>query len=364
MIRRFLQLSALGCCTLFTQVATADSLPWQPWSPQAFAEAKRDKKFVVMDLEAVWCHWCHVMDETTYSDPAVAAYLKAHFVLIRVDEDSRPDIANRYEDYGWPATVFFAADGNEIVKKQGYLPPAGMLKLLREIVADPSPVNQSPVTGSPPPAGSGGISPVRRDLLHGKWIKGYDPEKGGWGFAHKFLDADTVEYALRQAAGGDREATQMATTTLTLERRLIDPVWGGVYQYSVDGDWKEPHYEKIVSMQADDLRLYALAFAQTQDPTDLEAAQAIHRYLKAFLTSPDGAFYVSQDADLSAATPGDAYYHLADAGRRALGIPRVDRHVYARENGWCILALVDLAEASGDPTCTREAETAARAESA
>src|ERR1700742_4810880 len=115
------------------------TLHWQPWSDAAFAEAKAEHKFVLLDLEAVWCHWCHVMDDVTYRDPIVMRLLNEKYILVKVDQDSRPDISNRYEDYGWPATVVFAADGSEIVKRQGYIPPRNMASMLQAIIDDPSP---------------------------------------------------------------------------------------------------------------------------------------------------------------------------------------------------------------------------------
>src|ERR1700690_970759 len=130
-------LAALAC----TAAARAESIAWTSWSDEAFARAKREHKYVILDLEAVWCHWCHVMDATTYRDPRVISLLGAHYIAVRVDQDSRPDLANRYEDYGWPATVIYAPDGTEIVKKQGYVEPDGMARLLQAVVDDPSPVD-------------------------------------------------------------------------------------------------------------------------------------------------------------------------------------------------------------------------------
>ena len=124
----------------------------------------------------------------------------------------------------------------------------------------------------------------------------------------------------------------MARQTLEENMNLIDPVWGGVYQYSVDADWKAPHFEKIMAFQADDMRLYALAYATWADPKYLQAAHAIENYLTSFLLSPDGAFYVSQDADLSATVDGHVYYALDNDARRKLGVPRIDkRFVYTRK---------------------------------
>jgi uncharacterized protein YyaL (SSP411 family) len=93
------------------------TLEWNPWSADVFARAKREDRFVLLDLEAVWCHWCHVMDAITYQNPAAVALLKSKYIAVKVDQDSRPDLASRYEDYGWPATIVFDRDGGEIVKR-------------------------------------------------------------------------------------------------------------------------------------------------------------------------------------------------------------------------------------------------------
>src|SRR5277367_2592522 len=114
-------------------------LNWQPWSDQAFADAKRENRFVLLDLEAVWCHWCHVTDASTYSDPAVIKLLQSRYIVVKADQDSRPDLSTRYEDYGWPATIVCDGDGHEIVKRQGYLAPDEMSSMLQAIIDDPSP---------------------------------------------------------------------------------------------------------------------------------------------------------------------------------------------------------------------------------
>jgi len=134
-----------------------------------------------------------------------------------------------------------------------------------------------------------------------------------------------------------------------------------MYQYSVGGHWSEPHFEKLISIQASALRDYSLAYAQTQNPEDLHAAQSIFRYTTGFLRSPaEGAFYVSQDADLHDGEENESYFKLNDSGRRAQGIPRIDRHIYARENGWMIAALCDYYAATGDESALNQARQAAR----
>ncbi len=324
-----------------------------------FSDAKRTHRFVLLDLEAVWCHWCHVMDANTYSDPKVIQLLQSRYIVVKVDQDSRPDLSTRYEDYGWPATVVFDGSGREIVKRQGYLAPDEMASMLQAIIDDPSP---GPSV-QPPPAlkipVNGVLSAPVRKRLEENYASGYDEKHGSWGFDQKYLDWDSVEYSMMLARRGDSKAEHRARQTLDEQRHLLDPAWGGVYQYSTDGDWNSPHFEKIMQMQAENLRIYSLAYAQWKDPAYLHAAREIQRYLKTFLTSPDGAFYTSQDADLVEGHHSADYFALDDAHRRALGVPRVDTHIYARENGWAIEALVALHAATGDETALHDAERAA-----
>lgn len=300
------------------------------------------------------------MDDVTYRDPTVVHLLQQKYVLVRVDQDARPDISNRYQDYGWPATVVFAADGSEIVKRQGYLPPKLMSSMLAAIIRDPSPgpsiEKQLPFQA----ASDATIPPALLASIRKAYDKQYDTTHDGWGFVHKYLDDNSVEYALRLGASGNAQYAQRAAATLHKATALIDPIWGGAYQYSVDGDWKEPHYEKLISIQSSFLREYSLAYAQTHLQEDLTTAQSVHRFVRSFLEdSPTGVFFVSQDADLHDGQENEAYFRLDDRGRRAQGIPRVDRHVYARENGWMIAALCDLYAVSGDSSALDEAQRAA-----
>ena len=99
------------------------NLPWLAWSDENFARAQKENKLLLLDLEAVWCHWCHVMEEKTYSDPVVNKLLSEKFILMKVDQDARPDLGNKYKDYGWPATIIFNAKGEELRKLAGFVPP-------------------------------------------------------------------------------------------------------------------------------------------------------------------------------------------------------------------------------------------------
>ncbi|MGA2136545.1 MAG: DUF255 domain-containing protein [Bryobacteraceae bacterium] len=331
-----------------SNAARAGGIVWHPWSDTVFQQAHREHKFVLLDLEAVWCHWCHVMDETTYRDPSVVALVESHYIAVKVDQDSRPDISNRYEDYGWPATVVFGPDGGEIVKRQGYFKPAEMASILRAIVKDPSPGPSVEPEKELKFGAASRLAPALRDDLQRRFEDSYDSKHGGWGTGQKFLDWNCVEYAMLRSQSGDHKAELMARETLAQQRKLIDPVWGGVYQYSVGGDWDQPHFEKIMAFQANDLRIYALAYQQWKDPADLQSAREIARYLRDFLTSPEGSFYTSQDADLIDGKHSADYFKLDDAARRSKGIPRIDRHRYARENGWAIAALATLYQVTKD----------------
>jgi uncharacterized protein len=332
-----------------TNVATTSAAPtWLPWSDSVFTQAARDHRFVLLDLEAVWCHWCHVMDVTTYRDPKVLALLHKSYLTVRVDQDSRPDLSNRYEDYGWPATVVFDAAGHEIVKRQGYLTPEEMASMLQAIIDDPSPgpsVQPEKEISFP---SSATLPAALQSQLEKDYLAGYDSKQGSWGFDQKYLDVDSVELAIDRTAHGDARAATMARQTLDAQLQLLDPVWGGFYQYSTDSVWTKPHFEKIMSVQAENLRIYSEAYAQWNDPKYLHAAQAVQQFLTTFLTSTEGAFYTSQDADVVEGEHSADYFALSDKERRKQGVPRVDTHIYARENGWAIAALAQLYEATCD----------------
>jgi uncharacterized protein len=357
MIRRLLLLALF--LPYATLAADKSKIRWQPWSEQIFEQAKRENKLVLLDLEAVWCHWCHVMDDKTYRDPEVVRLIAARYIPVKVDQDANPDLSNRYEDYGWPATVVFAADGTEIVKRRGYLPPEVMSSMLQAIIDDPSPgPSVGPAVGMQA-AASAHLSDKQRETLRKNFLDAYDQENAGWGTVHKFIQAQNMEYALTKAKEGDEAAAKMARATLDAALNLMDPVWGGMYQYSDEVNWKSPHFEKIMSIQADDLRLYSLAYALFNETRYLQAARDIERYLVNFLTSPDGAFYTSQNADVNMEIDGKKYYPLDDAERRKLGMPRIDTHVYARENGWAIRGLTALYDVTGDARVLERAMRAA-----
>ena len=350
--------------TIANLANAATPIAWHTaWSDALFTQAANEHRFVLLDLHAVWCHWCHVMDETTYADGQVQRLVGNNYVAVSIDADSDPDLTSRYGDWGWPATIVLASDGTEIVKRRGYLPPSQMASLLQAIVDDPSPGpsvhKATPLTKT----NRTQLTHRQQTALLNTYNALYDNDNGGWGRIHKLIDANSLELAYVNADSSSAPlkavGARRARTTLNNNLMLIDPVWGGVYQYSDARNWRSPHFEKLMSYQADDLRLYAEAYARWQDPHYLTAATSIFAYIKTFLTAPDGGFFVSQDADVSRETTGQDFYGHDDAARRALGMPKIDVHQYARESGWAIRALTKYYDVTGNQMALQMAEKGA-----
>lgn len=357
---RLLRIAAIALAAIAAAPASAGELKWNGWGDELFARATAEKRFVILDLEAVWCHWCHVMEKTTYADDGVQSLLAEKYIPVRVDQDANPDLSSRYGDWGWPATIVFGPDGSEIAKIRGYIEPDRMRALLKAIIDDPSPGPSVADAFEVKPAASAFLGKAQRDALSKTYDESYEEKLGGWGAMQKYIDADSMDLAISRAEAGDATAARRARQTLDAALALIDPVWGGVFQYSEGGSWQKPHFEKIMSFQAQYLRQYSQAYALWKDPRYLAAARDVEGYLTAFMQGPDGAFYVSQDADLDHDTDGHVYYALSDSERRKLGMPRIDRNLYARENGWAISGLAAYYNVSNDAKAIASAEKSAR----
>ncbi len=345
-----------------------EELPWLAFDAKLFARAKAENKFVIMDGSAEWCHWCHVMEAVTYHDPEVRKLIDAHFLAAKVDVDARPDVEERYAEYGWPATVIFSPDAIELGKYKGFLDPASFKDILSDVVAAGTKAGSGTPTEEPPipdaPLTEEHLAWIARMtalLLDERW----DEEQGSWGHEQKVpLFYDNAWSLARGRAGGD-VAKKRALFSLEKQLDIIDPVWGGIYQYSTDGDWKHAHFEKLMYFNAGALENYAEAGKLTGDARFLKAAAAIKSYIDRFLSGPEGGFYTTQDADLNAHERGKTfltgheYYAKDEAGRLALGIPRVDTHEYPRENGLAIHAYCTYAKWLGDAGAVARAARAA-----
>ncbi|MEO5715268.1 MAG: DUF255 domain-containing protein [Luteolibacter sp.] len=343
-------------CLLFSE--NESGIEWQKFDAAALAQARVEKKLVFLDVEAVWCHWCHVMEKKTFSEPQVQEALRKNFISTKLDQDSRPDLSRRYEAYGWPALVILdPVTMRERVIGSGFQTKEEFLALLK---SGQNPNADIGMTKTSNPPSTGALTADQKRSLLARLRDHYDPKATGWGSGSKFVPWGNIEYCIRLSENGDSAARKMAEDTLSSATRLIDPVWGGLYQYSTDDDWEHPHFEKIMEFEAEVSRAYALAYLARQRPEDLQAAEAIVRHLHDFLRSPEGAYYVSQDADIIPGEHSAEYFSKNDAERRAIGIPRVDRHVYSRENGLAISALVTLYQATGKTAYLDDATTAAR----
>lgn len=328
-----------------------------------FAEARATGKLVLLDGAAEWCHWCHVMEATTYHDAAVVRRLERSFIAVKVDIDARPDVEARYHAYGWPATVLFSPSGEELGKYQGYLPPAELLAILDKVQSARTMAPELPAVryAGARTAAERAAFVARADAALRRY---YDAKQGGFGTFQKFPIGVDNEWWIRKARRGDPAARAEVAFTLEAQAALIDPVFGGIYQYSAGSTWTEPHYEKLGVMQAQALDNYADAYALLGDVELLRHARSVYGFAEAFFRSREGGFYCTQDADLhahDASRPfldGHAYYALSRPERLARGVPRIDVHEYGRENGLFVQAYVRYAEAVGDAQLVNEAARA------
>lgn len=323
-------------------------IKWRAWGDKLFRDAKQTKRYVVLDLNARWCHWCHFMEKRTYAHPEIRRVIDAGYLAAKVDQDANPDLASRYGDWGWPATIIFDPNGKEVTKLQGFQRPSRMYHILYTILAHPDRVPQLPAEPEAE-AGASFLGKQQRTKLIELLDATYDKEHAGWGRRLKFLQSEVVEYALKQARTGNAEFASKVRRTLDAALVLIDPVWGGIYQYSHERDWSAPHFEKIMSSQVNAIRLYTQAYRQFKDQRYLVAAQRIGGYLMQRLHAPEGAFYTSQDADVDHDLLGEAFYKLDNDARVKLGrSPPIDTNIYARENGWAARSMLALYAATGE----------------
>ena len=311
---------------------------WSEWSDATFARAAAEKKFVIVSLQSWWCPWCLTMNKETWADPAVRAELKDHFIPVYVDQDSRPDISQRYERWGWPATIIFGPDGTEIVKLRGFYSPRFFLPVLKETVKDPSPVDYGKSAPERERTLATGLAEEQRNAILAFMGKAWDPANGGWGKS-KLVDGPTLGWFLDRAKAGDAEAGQRIKRTLTAMIALIDKDSGGISQVTLQPDWSRPSLEFPMFAQQAALSAYARAWVLFGDTAYRGAADDIYRFLKDKLATPGGGFHASMGM--------------------AEGQPGVDRRQYARETGQAIQGLAAYYDATGNTAALALAVAAA-----
>ena len=335
-----------------------NAISWRDWSEEAFEAAKAEGKPVLLTLGATWCHWCHVMDQTSYSDQRVIELVNSRFIPVRVDVDQRPDISLRYNQGGFPSVAFLTG-GGEFLTGRPYTPPDEMAALLERVSSGET----VPADGdSPTPASSAGQAPTlprgERELLDGRAganasvdaVMGrltelYDEEFGGFGVEPKQPPWEALRFlTARYGLTGDRATLGMVETTLQgMWHGIYDRKDQGFFRYSVSRDWKVPHYEKMLVSNASLLVSYLEAFQLTRKAVYRSAAAGVLDYLLTTLFSPhQGLFFASQDAD-------EPFYQMSWKARDATAPPPVDRAFYAGWNALAADALIQAANALDSP---------------
>jgi len=325
---------------------TETEISWLPWSKKAFQRAKKLDRPILLAISAVWCHWCHVMDQRTYSDRDVAKLIEEKFVPIRVNRDQRPDIDKRYNMGGWPTTAFLTPEG-EVLTGATYIPPKEMKPLLQrissfyeenkdKIKAKLGELEKEEIkTHSIEPSLDHDFFQSVIDSLTLEIASSFDSLHGGFGDAPKFPHSEALAFALVEYQIRGQKAL-LNVVTKTLRKMSVGGIYdreeGGFFRYSTTRDWSVPHYEKMCEENAKLLVNYLEAYQVTREDVFEETAHGILSYVNANLSDQDnGGFYGSQDAD-------EEYYKLSLLKRRERKSPRIDTTLYTNWNAMMISA--------------------------
>lgn len=345
----------------------SSGIQWRDWSNEAFEQAEREDKLILLNIGAPWCHWCHVMERVTYSDPEVIRLVAERFVPVKVEADQRPDIQDHYLLGGWPTTAFLIPDGR-IVTGTTFVPPEALINKLHEVDVlyhEHKELVTMHVTSMAAEAEADraqsetGVSKLNGEIIDrvaGAINAEFDSTNGGFGREPKFPYPDAIRFAfLQHRRTGDREMLEVALKTLDGMMNLYDPVWGGFYRYAVDASWKQPHYEKMLYVQAAAVDNYLEAYQVTGDDKYGEIAAGVKAYVNSFLCDQEhGGFYASQDADVGSHDPGaelivgEEFFSKDDRGRNSIGMPYVDKTIYTDWNGMMVSAYCRLYQVLGD----------------
>ena len=296
---------------------------WYPWGDEAFERARREHKPVFLSIGYYTCHWCHVMERESYSNPEIAAVLNQYFVAVKVDREERPDIDRLYIAYveattksaGWPLNVFLTPDRKPFLGGV-YFPPDKLKALLLK-TADTWSKDSAKVTDrasrsahelaemvSKPASSSGNLQAAALDKGVQQNASIYDRANGGFGSAPKFPRPVTLDFLLRAyVRTGKREPLEMVTGTLRAMAQggIHDHIHGGFHRYSTDAQWRVPHFEKMLSDQAQLAYIYTDAYQVTHDALFSSVARDILDFSVRQLAVPSGGFASALDADSAVA---------------------------------------------------------------
>ena len=334
----------------YLRSAAHQPIDWHEWGDTAFARAKSEDKPILLDIGAVWCHWCHVIDRESYENAEIAKIVNEHFVPVKVDRDERPDVDSRYQSAisaisgqgGWPLTGFLLPDGKPFFGGT-YFPPEDQMgrpgfRRVLLAVAD-SYRNRRPeleraanslseavaqaetFTGA---RGEFDLSVVDAQIQSITQL--FDMKNGGFGRAPKFPHASAIDLLLERYQQ-TKEKHLLAIVETTLEKMarggVYDQLAGGFHRYSVDERWLVPHFEKMSYDNSELLKNYLHA-SQISEKHDWEAAfsevaERIVLWVISDLSDQDnGGFYASQDADYSLDDDGDFFTWTLDEVRAVL----------------------------------------------
>jgi len=318
----------------YLRSAAHQPVNWREWGDQAFAQAREQDKPILLDIGAVWCHWCHVMDRESYENPEVARLINEHYVAVKVDRDERPDIDTRYQTAvsalsgqgGWPLTAFLTPEGKPFYGGT-YFPAEdqygrpGMKRVL-EAVAQSYKIQRAQVLESAQKISEAlaGVERFPRDgAKAGKEVLSavlesiggmFDARFGGFGNAPKFPHPSALDLLL-EAYLHTRQTSLLNVVTNTLEHMgrggVYDQLGGGFHRYAVDERWIVPHFEKMAYDNAGLLVNYLRTYQITGNGFFREIAEGILSFIQDVLSDPQGGFYASQDADFSLEDDGDYF---------------------------------------------------------
>lgn len=320
-------------------------IQWREWSQAPFDDAKTSKRLVLLDLSAEWCHWCHVMDETTYSNAEIIDTINRRFIPIRVDIDKRPDISERYNRGGFPTTAFLSEQG-ESIWGATYVPPEDMKNVLRAMLEAQKKGEVDEVLArermqyldlSRALEKNESVDREFVDAIFEDIFAAYDVEWGGFGIEPKFPHADAIDLLIeRYAHTNDSELAGAVVSTLDhMTKGLHDDVEGGVFRYSVKRDWRVPHYEKMLDTNLGFLRNLARARQILGHERYGRTAESVGKYLLGTLRDPKtGGFFSSQDAD-------EEYYKLDKTMRGARPHPKIIDEIFSGLNCRAVSILVE-----------------------
>ncbi|MBI1883122.1 MAG: thioredoxin domain-containing protein [Chlamydiae bacterium] len=325
----------LESASAYLRSASRQPVEWYPWSDGAFEKAQKEDKPILLDIGAVWCHWCHVIDRESYENPEIAKIINQYFVPIKVDRDERPDVDARYQravsairgQGGWPLTAFLTPQG-EVFYGGTYFPPEdrggrpGMKSLLLQVAEvyrekkahvyeDAKKISQALSSAQLTVFKMGKLSPEIVDQVLKQMEASFDEEYGGFGTEPKFPAEGAVELALEKySQSGDSKWLDIVSKTLGAMARggIRDQLGGGFHRYCVDRFWKVPHFEIMLYVNSGLLENFSHAYQVTGNPLFKEAALGVIRYVTEELSDQSqGGFYGSQDADYSMEDDGDYF---------------------------------------------------------